>query len=499
MFYRRFTSGYTFCLPQLARFRCIVWKELGAVGLLPLLDPPPPPPAPSSPSSSPSPSPSTFDAVDARVPVGAGAVPATEGAFDRGVAAGRGWSDGSRADGDAFLYPADVEGDIIEAYAAALEHPRFGPCGEQQLQRRQLRQQRRGGASVSRPVGAVVAADSLEGCGGGSGGSGGGGVGGAVGGFVDAGEANGVAVEDDRSPDGDGENCERSMREVAVHHLACYLFPPALHLTSTADTSSPPSQQQPQQQPKLDGTDGSSSGGGRGGVNDNEIAVERGADVDENAYAWRPDFARRKMFDRLLLLLLRRHGGAGGGGGEVDGVGGSVAVSIFGYACSGSVSSDSATVAAAAAAAATAATPRRHRGSAETCGEKPEGLERNEEDSKGQEQQEQAEEGGRTDVSEAVAAPSRAPPPSHPGCEQGRRYAWRSSLGLRRRRALQAYCRESDALARAAAGGRGSNGKGGDIDGAEGIVRWLEAEREVEDVVARLLSVAATALPGGQK
>ena len=471
-----------------------MWKELGAVGLLPLLDPPPPPSAPSSPSSSPSPSPSTSDAVDARLPVGTGAVPATEGAFDRGVAAGLGWRDGSRADDDAYLSPADVEGDIIEAYAAALEHPRFGPCGEQQLQRRQLqRRRRRGGASVPRPVGAIVIAGSLEG----SGGSGGGGVGGDVGGLADdTGEANVVAAENNRSPDSDGESCERSMREVAVHHLACYLFPPAPHLTGTADTSSPPPP--PQQQPKLDGTDGSGCGGGRGGVNDNEIAVERGADVHENASAWRPDFARRKMFDRILLLQLRRHGGAGGGGGEVDGVGGSVAVSIFGYACSASVSSGSVT-AAAAAAPATAATPRRHRGSAETCGEKRERLERNDEDSKGQEQQEQGEKGGRTSVSETVAAPLRAPPPSHAGCERGRRCAWRSSLGLGRRRALQAYCRESDALARAAAGGRGSDGRGGDIDGAEGIVRWLDAEREVEDVVARLLSVAATAFPGCQK
>lgn len=133
--------------------RCIVWKELGAVGLLSLLD------APSS--------------------------------CDPGHHGKDSWS-------EAFLYPLDTDPAILDAYLTALEHPRF--------------------------------------------------------------------EEDRLAPGDDEDNVSLSevvipagvalfkMRTVAVHHLACYLFP-----------------------------------------------------VSTDA-AWEPDFGRRKTMDRLLL-----HAGLKGG------------------------------------------------------------------------------------------------------------------------------------------------------------------------------------------
>lgn len=367
-------------------------------------------------------------------------------------------------DDDAYLYPVDVEGVILEAYALALEHPRFGPGGEQQ------QQQQRGEGATAPGVAATAA-------------------------WAPAAPA--------------GLRCVRSMRKVAVHHLACYLFSPsALHLAGKAGTSSG---QQPT--PKVhgiggsggDGRDGGGGGGGDAGkVNDDESAVERGPEADKNAPAWQPDFARRKMFDRLLLLLFRRHGGRGGG--EVDAISSSVAMSVFGHTCDGSVASAIATGAASSAAAASAAIYQRHRSRTETCGGQQEGHGQHEKVKKGQEQKqvqkqegELGEEGGRTGGSKAIAAMLRAPPPSHPGREQGGGCPWESTLGLERRRALQAYCHESDALARAAAGEGGHDGGVGGVEGAKGVVRWLDEEREVKDVVERLLRVAAIALPGGQK
>lgn len=110
-----------------------MWKELGAVGLLSLLD------APSS--------------------------------YDHGHAGNGSWN-------DAFLYPLDTDRAILDAYLTALEHPRFE---EDSL-------------SLGGDEG------NLSGC-------------------SDFGLSEVVV------PAGVALLKRESMRTVAVHHLACYLFP----------------------------------------------------------------------------------------------------------------------------------------------------------------------------------------------------------------------------------------------------------------------------------
>ncbi|CAM9551716.1 unnamed protein product [Ectocarpus sp. 12 AP-2014] len=85
-----------------AAARRVVWKELGDVGLLHLLDPPP---------------------AGATATAPAAAVPSPDT-----VPAAHAISGGGCVTDQAYLYPPDVDGAIFEAYLTALEHPRFGPA-----------------------------------------------------------------------------------------------------------------------------------------------------------------------------------------------------------------------------------------------------------------------------------------------------------------------------------------------------------------------------------
>lgn len=225
--------------------RCVVWKELGEVGLLSLLDPPR----------------STASACDRRSRVG-------------GYGPG-----GALCHARLYLYPADHDTSIIDAYLTALEHPRFG-------------------RTESEPAspGINVADDE-------------------------------AGVSDDSKGDEPGEHMrvgtggvsgdgvvevEPTMRSVAVHHLAGYFF--ARH---------PPGGGGPRRE---DGANGVAESGALGKGTSKDPAVD-----EELPPGWKPDFGQRKRFERLLRMA--RVEASGGGPGLVP----CAASSVIGYfgPCSG--------------------------------------------------------------------------------------------------------------------------------------------------------------------
>lgn len=234
-----------------ASARRVVWKELGEVGLLHLLDPP------GSTATV-----TVTAATASRSPAPRACSP---GATLRGDHVG---GERGRCADDAYLYPSDNEGGIIDAYLNALEHPRFVATG--------------GGTQCIHPRASSNSTEGAEG------------KPTAVG--EAAGDATASAAEESR---GELEAAPSAtalvpMWEVAVHHLACYLFP---HLPPPATRS-----------PSRDGQD---------------------------EPPWRPDFGRRKTFERLLR---RQHAGESSGrkGDEGAGIASSVAAAVLGYRCPGS-------------------------------------------------------------------------------------------------------------------------------------------------------------------
>lgn len=278
--------------PRVARprRRCIVWKELGAVGLLSLLDPHPPPntlvtvgglQAQANDQGAPDDQPANrgpsvdriVDASDTRntdAAIAAFANSATSSvpnANSGGCAVGRGevveGGDGERWGwARAYLYPPDVDKSIIDEYLTALQHPRFGPA--------------------------------VDGAGGG--------------------EAATVAVEEQ-------ESVTMTMRSVAIHHLACYFFPPPPSSSSSSkpsvsfstqsadknhlDCQSKPVRTSPIGHPATAGNSSSSSS-----ARTKQIGGEAGDDQGEKIQSAHvfpstscgADFGRRKRFERLLLL-----------------------------------------------------------------------------------------------------------------------------------------------------------------------------------------------------
>lgn len=258
-----------------AAARRVVWKELGDVGLLHLLDPPAATAATAAaaalPSINSSCSPTRRD----------GSENCGFNSGDGGSGGGDGGSVvGDSCPDDAYLYPPDSEGVIIEAYLTALEHPRFGPtvsAGSAEGQRN-----REGGSQVQEgPLAAGAAA-------------------------APAPAPSGKAV---RGEQGDASSIKAlvSMREVAVHHLACYLFSP------------------PRPRPAVAGPSAAAA-----------TCIPEGSPDIEGELSWQPDFGRRKTLERLL----HHHGkifGGGRGEGEAD-VAGSVATAVLGYNCRGCTS-----------------------------------------------------------------------------------------------------------------------------------------------------------------
>lgn len=254
-----------------------MWTELGAVGLLPLLDPP-----------------SLFaSSVDNRLvdetaanDAAAAAAAGTDG--DSATISTRedaGGDGGGGSWAEAYLYPADVDPALLDGYIAALEHPRFGPIGLEN-----------GGVS--------------EGAGGG-------------------GNRRRTAVVETVIE-------EECMRAVAVHHVACYLFPP------TAGAPCPRREGNGEKTPLSSSPardSGVQSGGGGGGDGGGErVGHDDGQHgrADSAATVWRPDFGRRQRLERLLRL------GRGKGqdgrerrDGESATSAGSVAAAVLGHECRG--------------------------------------------------------------------------------------------------------------------------------------------------------------------
>lgn len=245
-----------------AAARRIVWKELGDVGLLHLLDPP---------SAS-----------------AATAATASCSAYVSAPCDDGGGGGGDSCADDAYLYPPDVEGSIVETYLAALEHPRFGLAFEGDVES----QDRLGGngeatggvsmqpAGVEPPTVAAGVATTA-------------GVVRVVRGGQEEGSSSTAAGV--------------SMRDVAVHHLACYLFPPPRD-----------------QSPSLASTEAATPSWRREGA---KKAGEGGA-------PWRPDFGRRKMFERLLSQNRDKLGQGRGATGS------SVVAAVLGHKCRGSAPRD---------------------------------------------------------------------------------------------------------------------------------------------------------------
>ncbi|CAB1100251.1 unnamed protein product [Ectocarpus sp. CCAP 1310/34] len=354
--------------------RRVVWKELGDVGLLHLLDPPP---------------------AGATAPAPAAAVPSHDS-----VPAAHAINGGGCVTDQAYLYPPDVDGDIVEVYLTALEHPRFGPAAAAAAAAAAataaaaVGERRRHGRVEETERGSALSARAAA--------------------------ATGLAVEagrDDLSPSAAAAGgWAVTMREIAVHHLACYLFPPsprpppvaAAAVAAAAAYATAPAAPCPPECCK----------------------------DDQGDPPWRPDFARRKMFQRLLRehreRLGRGRGEAGAGGA------GSVAAAVLGHHGLGV---DSPAVVAA--------------------------------------------DGNR--------ATEERPAIQWEGGARGREgRAWVSELGERRRTLLQAYCRacSGDGRRTVAVAGDGGGDGDGDGDGGGGggvdVVSWLEEERHVEDVVERL-------------
>ncbi|CAN0525396.1 unnamed protein product, partial [Ectocarpus sp. 12 AP-2014] len=164
-----------------AAARRTVWKELGDVGLLHLLDPPP---------------------AGANATAPAAAVPSPDS-----VPAAPAINGGGCVTDQAYLYPPDVDGAIVEAYLTALEHPRFGPAAAVVAAAAAVAvgERRRHGPEEERERGSALSARAAA----------------ATGPAVEAGR-------DDSSPSAAAAGGRAvTMREIAVHHLACYLFPPS--------------------------------------------------------------------------------------------------------------------------------------------------------------------------------------------------------------------------------------------------------------------------------
>ncbi|CAM9763642.1 unnamed protein product [Hapterophycus canaliculatus] len=244
-----------------ASARRVVWKELGDVGLLHLLDPP------GSTTTT------TTTAKVAAVTAASAADPGTPGPLPCHPRA---------TTDDAYLYPSDTEGGIIEAYLSALEHPRFGPTVATEGGKECLR--RRAGSSTGgeedNPTGAEVLGEAGEG-------------------------ATASAAENSREEPEEIQSATTlvPMWEVAVHHLACYLF----SLPPRPGTGPPPAPADDPPSAPLAGSDG------------------------QGEPPWRPDFGRRKTFERLLRQHAGKSGARNGGG-----VPGSVAAAVLGYRCPGS-------------------------------------------------------------------------------------------------------------------------------------------------------------------
>lgn len=513
--------------------RCIVWKELGAVGLLGLLDPTPSPRRPLSASSPPDTAACGHDsasndqpmeandrnldatgdrnrdtadskAISAAVldkedrsqrlpePEDVSYASATTAAIATAEtpAARVGEDESTRmnstnasskegdvdvdADGqlraESYLYPSDVDKGIIDAYLDALEHPRFGPP--------------RGGRSER----------------------------------LDGGRREAVGTE--QQPQ-DGEKQGWSfMRSVAVHHVACYLFSPptplparpsssSLSVKSSCAPSDDPLQQQGQQQRQrqhhvvaddaktlaakrddnqdaravvvdhVAGAAGSDGTGAALGLDEQlegtvgEAAIGSvdhresppGA-VPPGSSCWRPDFGRRKRFERVLLMgspssmEQGKQSGGGWGGDCATGVAEMVLGYEWGDSTAGQVGEgktkksdgpqDGAMV------------ENVHNNIGGGCVEKNGGCPDND--------------GGACPRSSSGVVSMQSGLPSLPRTK----CLWSSLLGPDRRNALQAYCRVY------ATTGGGVDGRDGlsDVD----IAAWLggEGERRVEDVVHRL-------------
>ena len=338
-----------------AAARRVVWKELGDVGLLHLLDP----------SSN-----------------AAAATAAPSSTCVSGDGGGGGGGGGSGRDvyaDDAYLCPADVDGAIVEAYLAALDHPRFGPafatCAESQ---RSSSLEDRNEAAEGDSARSTGAAPSV----------------------AAAAAAAGEVVHGDRG-DRSSTTGGLSMREVAVHHVACYLFSP------------PPAASSP---PPLASADSTT------------LSPREDTKDKEGGTLWRPDFARRKMFERLL----RQHRENIGGG---RGSAGSVLAAVLGYECPGSAPGD---VASAGDYAAGGGEGRRRRG------------------------------------------------------VKGLLCSTRSKLGARRRELLQAYCRASGgqgdgSIVPVVAGTTGDrDAEGGGRSGIGDMAAWFDEEREINETAERL-------------
>ncbi|CAM9864397.1 unnamed protein product [Scytosiphon promiscuus] len=251
-----------------ASARRVVWKELGDVGLLHLLDPP---------------GPTTTTAADAAA---ASSPAATASASGATLADGSGY----RHPGDeAYLYPPDTEGGIVEAYLDALEHPRFGPqTGEgRQLPHCQAKYPTEWREDKSAAAAAAAAAGAAKASAGGK-----------------------SRGEHEEAP---SATALVPMWEVAVHHVACYLFSPPPPCNGTGPAPAPGAGLPPAPR---DSGEGQASGN------------------SQDELPWRPDFGRRKTFERLL----RQHAGNPGGkrGEAGSGVASSVAAAVLGHCRPGS-------------------------------------------------------------------------------------------------------------------------------------------------------------------
>lgn len=234
-----------------------MWKELGAVGLLPLLDPPS-----SVPASTCSNNADKCDGIADRAaidPAASRLIAFKERPYAANDSRKNGGSEqhttvrdvscSPRAAHMSYLFPPDVDSAIIDAYLTALEHPRFGPREEHQDDQHHRDQQKQQQQQVP---------------------------------------------------------AECSMRAVAVHHVTCYLFPPA----HVARHGTPCDERN---EVANDGNNG-----------DQKLAeardMSRAADADSGTSPpWRPDFGRRKAFETLMRMR----------------DGGSVAVGVVSHKCSG--------------------------------------------------------------------------------------------------------------------------------------------------------------------
>lgn len=311
----------------------------------------------------------------------------------------------------------------MDAYLTALEHPRFGPLGDQHISN-----------TTTRDVDGSLEDDAGRDRGGSRS-------------CLNGGEnpaVRRIASSSSAGPEEMRKIEGQSMRAIAVHHLACYLFPSA---ANTNNKSGLP----PSSGINIIGDRESSTSGD---LETAGIAVPS----EENPLHWRPDFARCKSFQRLLLL-------AGRGTGAASDVAASVAASVLSYECAGTLATERPGV----------RNEWGGRDSGSVSGGDPE--------TSGRREQESEDCRERKSAARSNAEPprnftsSRAIPPGVSPC------LLVSRLGGRRREQLRAYCREIDL---AAVPGR----CGGTVEAGTGIGNmgvWLQHERSAEEVVERLL------------